>query len=147
MAHMLGISLIAEGVETAEQKRLLLEMNCQYAQGYYFYRPMPVSEMQKIIGNPELLDLRGIRGHAIQRLDIRPSKHARPDIGIEMGRSRAVAVPASRTHNVPHTGSHILASRVIIRVIIVHASKHMSQFMAYYADMRHGLTIITSQLG
>ena len=70
MAHMLGISLIAEGVETAEQKRLLLEMNCQYAQGYYFYRPMPVSEMQKIIGNPELLDLRGIRGHAFQRLDI-----------------------------------------------------------------------------
>ena len=84
---------------------------------------------------------------AIQRLDIRPSKHARPDIGIEMGWSRAITVPVSRTHNVPHTGSHILASRVIIRVIIVHASKHMSQFMAYYADMRHGLTIITSQLG
>lgn len=33
-----------EGVETEEQKDLLLELGCKYMQGYYFYRPAPIEE-------------------------------------------------------------------------------------------------------
>jgi len=44
MAHKLGMKVIAEGVETVEQRDLLLAANCDYAQGYFFARPMPASD-------------------------------------------------------------------------------------------------------
>ena len=40
MAHKLGIKVIAEGIETADQCRLLTEANCDYGQGYFFSRPV-----------------------------------------------------------------------------------------------------------
>lgn len=40
MAHALGLKVIAEGVETAGQLALLKEAGCDYAQGYYFSKPI-----------------------------------------------------------------------------------------------------------
>lgn len=40
MAKNLGMTLVAEGIETAEQAGMLLAMNCEKAQGYYFNRPL-----------------------------------------------------------------------------------------------------------
>lgn len=45
LAHDLGLSVIAEGVETEEQLKLLTELGSDYAQGYFIARPMPVDEL------------------------------------------------------------------------------------------------------
>ncbi len=47
LAKGLSIDIIAEGVETIEQKEFLLENDCTHIQGYYYGRPMLASEMRK----------------------------------------------------------------------------------------------------
>lgn len=44
MAEGLGIHVLCEGVETAEQVQLLRDLGCQYVQGYYYSRPIPLSD-------------------------------------------------------------------------------------------------------
>ena len=46
MAISLGMDVISEGVETEEQLNLVKAMGCRYFQGYYFSRPIPVSEFE-----------------------------------------------------------------------------------------------------
>jgi diguanylate cyclase (GGDEF)-like protein/PAS domain S-box-containing protein len=40
MAHSLGLKVIAEGIETEEQKMLLTRIGCDFGQGYYFAKPL-----------------------------------------------------------------------------------------------------------
>ncbi|MBP3951539.1 diguanylate cyclase domain-containing protein [Bacillus suaedae] len=47
MANNLQIEVIAEGVETSEQVQFLQEINCTYAQGYYFSKP--ISDVEKLL--------------------------------------------------------------------------------------------------
>lgn len=42
MAHALGLTVVAEGVETAEQLQILKTQSCDIAQGFYFSKPMPL---------------------------------------------------------------------------------------------------------
>lgn len=49
MAKHLGIEVIAEGVETESQKDILQQIGCHWLQGYYFAKPMPVTEFEKFI--------------------------------------------------------------------------------------------------
>ncbi|MBY0574816.1 MAG: EAL domain-containing protein, partial [Undibacterium sp.] len=44
MAHRLGLSVVAEGAETAVEWNLLKALQCDYVQGYYLAKPMPVDE-------------------------------------------------------------------------------------------------------
>ena len=60
LAHGLDMDVIAEGVETREQIELLRKMGCVYGQGYYYYRPMPMKELQKLIAQKENIDICGI---------------------------------------------------------------------------------------
>lgn len=41
MAANFGMEVVAEGVETQEQRAFLVECGCQYGQGYLFHRPEP----------------------------------------------------------------------------------------------------------
>lgn len=45
LAERFAFKLIAEGVETEEQRQLLMENGYQHAQGYYFAKPMPMDEL------------------------------------------------------------------------------------------------------
>jgi EAL domain-containing protein (putative c-di-GMP-specific phosphodiesterase class I) len=41
LGHSLGMSIIAEGVEGADQRELLSGLRCEYGQGFFFSRPVP----------------------------------------------------------------------------------------------------------
>jgi EAL domain-containing protein (putative c-di-GMP-specific phosphodiesterase class I) len=46
LAHALGMTVVAEGVETVEQYREVAALGCESSQGYYFARPMSVNELR-----------------------------------------------------------------------------------------------------
>ena len=49
MAHTLGLKVIAEGVETVGQKKILANAGCDFAQGYLFSRPVPADVFDEIL--------------------------------------------------------------------------------------------------
>ena len=49
IARYLNLCVVAEGVETEGQMRLLQSAGCDLAQGYYFSRPLPPEEFEKLI--------------------------------------------------------------------------------------------------
>jgi diguanylate cyclase (GGDEF)-like protein len=49
MVHKLGLKVVAEGVETAENVALLRDYHCDILQGYYFSRPIPELEIHDFI--------------------------------------------------------------------------------------------------
>ncbi len=61
LARGLGLRVTAEGVETIEQYETLLQMDCDWAQGYFFHRPMPFEETLKILS--QKFELPSLRPH------------------------------------------------------------------------------------
>jgi EAL domain-containing protein (putative c-di-GMP-specific phosphodiesterase class I) len=49
MAHALGMSAVAEGVETSGQLVRLTELECDYVQGYHLGRPLPAAELEALL--------------------------------------------------------------------------------------------------
>jgi diguanylate cyclase (GGDEF)-like protein len=49
MAHALGMSVVAEGVETAEQLAILQELDCNEVQGYFIARALPAADMAELM--------------------------------------------------------------------------------------------------
>ena len=57
MAHGLNLKTIAEGVETAEQGKLLAELNCDMVQGYFYCKAVSANEIKKRLfgGRPHVV--------------------------------------------------------------------------------------------
>ena len=49
MAKDLNLQVVAEGVETEEHVNFLKNSRCDVAQGYYFAKPMPIEEFDKLL--------------------------------------------------------------------------------------------------
>ena len=66
LAHALGLRVVAEGVETARQRDILLSLNCDELQGYLFAKPMSAAK----------LTLWAMEDDSSQHVDFRPSLYA-----------------------------------------------------------------------
>jgi diguanylate cyclase (GGDEF)-like protein len=49
LAHSLGMKVIAEGVETADQLTYLKNLNCEEAQGYFFFKPLNLQLVESLL--------------------------------------------------------------------------------------------------
>ncbi len=70
MARLLDIPVVAEGVETERHREILQGIGCRYAQGYYYYRPMPAGEFYDLIKESTSRDKQGIVPQMVEYITI-----------------------------------------------------------------------------
>lgn len=75
MAHALELSVVAEGVETAEQFERLRVLGCQEVQGYLVSRPRPAEEFAQLLAEEALIGWRS----ALGEMPTQPRDRYRPD--------------------------------------------------------------------
>ena len=53
LARVLGMDVVAEGIETVEQYQVLLKLGCRFGQGYLFARPMTADAVSELLALPD----------------------------------------------------------------------------------------------
>ena len=71
MTKSLSTPIIVEGVDTRELVQYLTDLGCRYMQGFYFYRPMPGAQFEKLLQDPDKFDHNGIRQPIHEQIHIR----------------------------------------------------------------------------
>lgn len=71
MSKQMGLPIVVEGVETKMQEEFLRGMGCHYTQGYYYYKPLPIAEFEKLVSDENKIDLGGITYHQVEELRVR----------------------------------------------------------------------------
>lgn len=66
MAHMLRLTVVAEGVENIDQLKLLASFRCDQMQGYYFSRPVPGDAFAEMLRAGRALD---VENHSLIELN------------------------------------------------------------------------------
>ena len=70
MARLMDLKIVAEGAETKEQVDFLQNIGCDYAQGYYFYRPMNTEVLEDMLVKEGIVDYRGLLSPHMDPIDI-----------------------------------------------------------------------------
>lgn len=52
LARVLGMDVVAEGIETTDQYQLLRQMGCRYGQGFLFAKPLPADDVSRLLRLP-----------------------------------------------------------------------------------------------
>lgn len=71
LGNIMGMRMIAEGIETKEQVDFLMNMGCAYGQGYYFFRPMPIEGYEPLLSDEGNFDYRGIKAKQMDRIGLK----------------------------------------------------------------------------
>lgn len=71
MARMLGLPIVAEGVETKKQEQMLQDLGCRYTQGYYYYKPLSIPQFEELLSDERKLDYEGIACKQVEALHVR----------------------------------------------------------------------------
>jgi EAL domain-containing protein (putative c-di-GMP-specific phosphodiesterase class I) len=58
----LGLDVIAEGIENAEQRDMLQSLGCTIGQGYFFARPLPASDADALVAGEAAASSPSVRG-------------------------------------------------------------------------------------
>ncbi|MFR1641026.1 MAG: EAL domain-containing protein, partial [Eggerthellaceae bacterium] len=74
MARLMDLRIIAEG-ETKEQVDFLQGIGCDYAQGYYFYRPMSTEALEQLLSQDGIVDYRGVLNPSMELIDVNALLH------------------------------------------------------------------------
>lgn len=65
LAKWMDLLVVAEGIETAEQVRMLRNMDCNYVQGFYYAKPMPSEEFEQLLLSTPLTTMEKSGGKVI----------------------------------------------------------------------------------
>lgn len=71
MAHVMGLPIVVEGVETKNQEQLLLDLGCRYSQGYYYYKPLSIPQLEELFADERKLNFDGIWCKQVEPLHVR----------------------------------------------------------------------------
>ena len=71
MAKNLALPIVVEGVETKSQAEFLQSLGCRYAQGYYYFKPMPIKDFEKLLRDEKKLDRRGFEAKRNEQFRLR----------------------------------------------------------------------------
>lgn len=71
MARMMGLPIIVEGVENLQQENVLRSMGCQYTQGYYYCKPLPIDQLEVMLADERRLDLNGLHCRQLESFHAR----------------------------------------------------------------------------
>lgn len=61
LSHNMKVPVIAEGVETKNQIDILKELGLNYVQGFYYYRPIPIEDYERLICDQNKISPNGIK--------------------------------------------------------------------------------------
>lgn len=71
MARMMGLPTIVEGVENLQQENVLRSMGCQYVQGYYYCKPLPIDQLEVVLADERRLDFSGLHCRQVESFHAR----------------------------------------------------------------------------
>ena len=71
MARLLIVPVIIEGVETQDQVEYLTEMGCRYAQGFFYYKPMPVQDFEALLSDDDNVNYEGYVSKRVEQVHMR----------------------------------------------------------------------------